>query len=914
MNLSGNIGFKEIYSVDDVTWDSIFAEDRGRKKIYVGTTRPVFEAGIPTEDNNPVIYKTNYDLTYDPTEDVYSLPTGYSGDYNTEEAYLTEDNNHLLINCRIFDDITGASNGDGWRNYIAKVTINHDSFTGSTTSFIDLSHGDNSGVTQYLYEIDNEVYVVEGADPRDINNLNPVSIIDYIGSTVSSTTFSVPEVNYYSKTKISDTEYVYGTGFRGSDLMYKHALIKIDTENQTYATSSNIIEGRGLSYIREVGDDLYEFVYTNRDDNTLNISYTDFDLNILSNEKSNPNSKFETGGGGFTTMLKINNLFYLPNFSGNISAFIADQKDKEVPTFSGDLVLSETANIDLGSTFLGRHLAVDADKGIAYIFYDEMQTGGSLGPGTQSCILRKYDLDFNLIENITLTDIRVAQSSRHQIPYFDFERDKLICFQYAQDSYTGETTATNRSYRFFEVDLDSGTYSDLGRAIPSAPLLSDNDIYVIVSYDFDNQVCYYQKGQSGASNAYLIRDFDLDTITSSAIGTVDGISYPIYFDKENLIYYHSLSNSDGGVVDNNLLATFDYSTMTLVGTSSNTWTSGQILRPARLDYYTNQFNPDYFKNIYYTVNSTSLSTFETDMDLNIRGLSPSYNTPNLTGGNYPAVDSRGNYYLLGSSYRRLLKFEETQDNKNRARIQENNNLELFKINADNLQTDISNRISRIINLAPEGNDLVQTNYKKRLRYIENPSSPINLPVIRTSIGFNEYMNCSINLSKFVEPNNSFWALFLLRIETNNQVRLFTDATFPSNRAQFIVGLFFDQVTLTIKRGYGYEFSPSIATNPPGGINDFHFYAIRFEAEVEGECYICNTDGTLFGYTASFTNIGFPYLGYKLFSDDTTNFAYELRELQFIDTSDLTYSEELTEVNSRMDDMASGTGFTWSNIT
>jgi hypothetical protein len=79
-------------------------------------------------------------------------------------------------------------------------------------------------------------------------------------------------------------------------------------------------------------------------------------------------------------------------------------------------------------------------------------------------------------------------------------------------------------------------------------------------------------------------------------------------------------------------------------------------------------------------------------------------------------------------------------------------------------------------------------------------------------------------------------------------------------------------------------------------------------------YICNTDGTLFGYTASFSDSGNPYLGYKLFSDDTTGHAYELRELQIIDTSDLTYSEEITEVNSRMNDMASGTGFTWSNIT
>jgi len=907
MNLSGNIGFKEIYSVDDVTWDSVFAEDRGRKKIYVGSGRPIFEGSNPTEDNTPIIYKTNYDLTYDPLEDVYTLPTGYAADYNSEECYLTEDNNHILINVRILDEFIGASTVNGWRNYIAKVTINHDSFTGSTTSFIDLNHGGGPGVTQYLYEIDNEVYVVKGSDPRDINNLYPVTIVDYIASTVSSTTFSVPEVNYYSKTKISDTEYVYGTGFRDSSLMYKHALIKIDTENKTYATSSNIIEGRGLSYIREVGDDLYEFVYTNRDDDTLNISYTDFNLNVISNIKSEPNTVFETGGGGFNTMLKINNLFYLSNFSGNVSAFIAEQKDITKPIFSGDLTLSIKSSVNIGALNSGRHLAVDTNKGFAYIFSGEMQSG----VGTQSCILRRYDLDLNIIESITLTDIRAAE--QHNRPFFDFERNKLICFQYAQDSYTGETTTFNRSYRFFEVALDSGSYSDLGRATPSAPLESDSDLYTIVSYDFDNQLCYYQKGETNVSSTYLKRDFDLDTITSSTIATVNGDTYPIYFDRKDLVYYHSLDNSYSGTRVN-MLATFDYSTMTLVGTSSNTWISGRSLRPARLDYFTNTFNPNAFKNIYYTPSPTSLSTFYSDMNLNTGGLTASYNSPSLIGSNYPTVDSRENYYLLGSSYRNVLTFEETQQTNNRARVQKNDNLELFRIDADNIKTDITNRISRIKNLSPQGNDLIQPDYNRRLRYVENPASPINLPVISTDIGFREFMSCSIDLFKFTKPNNSFWILFLIKNDTNNQVRLFTDREIPADRAQFIVGLFFDQVLLTIKRGYGYEFNPSISVNPPGGITDFHFYAVRFEPYTEGELYICNTDGTLFGYTASFSDSGNPYLGYKLFSDDTTGYAYELRELQIIDTSDLTYSEEITEVNSRMNDMASGTGFTWSNIT
>ena len=582
--------------------------------------------------------------------------TYYTQYFGIEQYWFGYDETYTyaISDCRVSNATLGTAYGNDENDCLVLFTIDMRNGSVSYEVLVDIrSLGMSIGlVVNRIMDYDVESKVIswlqwtQGPNSNrfykmDCSGVSPVILVNNL---IDKSQTSIPTMSsffYVYQGYVSEEEIILltafnpGTGTRAYFWKYNSLTNTLSNEiSEPYYVDSN-----GLRNKRNIlvffKDDMINYFYQIEGPATTMLERFSFNSGGLvsrTEEKTQPILLTNASGSQAFHWIDSKKLIYTKSKPGANAGAVdlryfakwnVVQSTKNQPLLSGDVGLIRTAYTDLGAGYSGRRMFVDELSNVFYLYYNEPSVGLNntphLGVGVQSCFLEKFNLyTKERLNRWELTDMRVATSgSTFHVPYFNLEQNEMYVVASAQDAYTGETspTATLSNYplgatsRFFKVSLLDGSYIDLGRVLVSRA--ADERTVCILGFNNVKNECYFSLSINNTSqNLYknsitnsTTEEYEFSLTNSQPPNLIN------YNERTDVSHFKIIRNS------NNIIASFDFSSMSLIKTSTivSKW-GGASITTSYKPYYEN-FNKDAFTIVIKQGGTIELVTMNEDFEI-----------------------------------------------------------------------------------------------------------------------------------------------------------------------------------------------------------------------------------------------------------------------------------------------------------
>ena len=894
MNLSGDIGLDNIYYKDlkGTGW-----ETPDNDINYVGKDY-LYKISAGIRYNYGPITIDIYDKEFNGKIASWSSSADYEGFYFASGCYINEQASYFIA----WVTILAATAPDGVNgNWIVKVEYNTDLTDVTITPLYKYTPiFAPSQIVYYQKNTEGElVYIVMGRNATTLE-LRFIKI---------NTTYDVVEVTQASPGLIvastigfdSDNEkgfFITRNG-GGASAVDSDKIFTFDYKNKTLVKSVNTLDvdlvtligsnsqtARGFGIIRTNNTIIAAFIGT-ASYFLLYVIY-DLDLNKIYQTISESRNYIRThyhnkvllfsehdsllyGKTGDDRATYTNPYYWIDSF---------EQKTKSLPLLSGDIVLDSVyyKNIGLGDTY--QYLGKDLKNGWFYMANTFNNTT------VIELTIKRYDLDFNLLATFTNTDTSFDYTLHRFNMHYGFDEKEQIFYI---------CTSAGVAKVVLNDDLSLTALSLF------VPFNFGNSSTLSIFYVDDNYV--YMKHGNSANTIDRIIKINISTYVVDSeyefSPKYNQIVISNIFDKESLILYATFMIFSGNKTK---FLIFDFNTMLPI--VYNIFTLDNILGITFLKRVLSQ-------NIWeiYSINSSNILKKEiiNITDASISNIEKSNFTVNW-GNKNPVIDIDGlNYYIGGQHEGR--KFLFAQANKTISMIQDWDDREIWSMCVDDIEFDSEDKAIKIIEKI-RGNNLIQYDTTRAFNYVANPSV-ITKPVIeRPNTATIHFMRTAIPTMDLT--TQTIWVLLLAKQTSANGVDVISDAT----GTKYFPRLLASQDNLQVRYGNAnIQFNLSVG-GTVGHPTQWRYYAIKLTSSANPKVYIGKENGDGFYYEGTINSGTSPEINGFISLGRTTELTHgvQIRGMKIINTFGLTAQAELNLVNQKINEIGTGSGFTWTDLT